>query len=261
MMMGTDARATGPRARRVLVALDTVSRQPELLEPAVALATLLGAELDALFVEDETLLRAAGLRSSREIVLVSATERRISAADMARALRRLAATLQAQIDTMAARAGIIHRFEIVRGVCHRAVHEARASCDVIVTGHLDVAWPPHTPIRVLRLLLAANGAAAHALDVTVGLAGCYRADVELVVPQTQEAELGETIVTLGERLRGQGLDLHLRRCRSADCLATLAADPLAGRLVILPADLQGIGSAEALRDWINALKCPLVLVR
>jgi hypothetical protein len=261
MMMGTDATGTSPPIRRVLVALDTVSRRPELLEPAVALAALLGAELDALFVEDETLLRAAGLRSSREIVLVSATERKTSAAEMARALRRLAAALQAQIEAMAAEAGIIHRFEIVRGRCHRAVYEARASSDVIVTGRLDVAWPPHTPIRVLRLLLAASGAAARALDVTVGLAGRYRADVELVVPQTQEAELGETLAALAQRLRAQGLDLHLRRCLSEDCLAMLAADPLAGRLVILPADMEGIGSAEALRDWIDALKCPLVLVR
>lgn len=260
-MMGTDSRASDPHARRVLVALDTVSRQPELLEPAVTLAAILGAELEALFVEDEGLLRAAGLRSSREIVRVSAAERKTSAADMARALQRLAATLQLQLETMAARAGVLHRFEIVRGRSDQSVYEARNRCDVIVTGRLDVALPSRTPIRALRLLLSATEAAARALDVTESLAVRYRAGVELVVPDTQAAGLGKSITALGERLRERGLAQSIRRCASGTCLAMLAADSLTGRLVILPADFEGIGSADALREWIDRLRCPLVLVR
>lgn len=260
-MRETDPRASDPHPRRVLVALDTVSRRPELLEPAVTLAAILGAELDALFVEDEALLRAAGLRSSREIVRVSAAERATSAAEMARALRRLAATLQLQIESMAARAGIMHRFEIVRGHRDLSLYEAGSRCDVVVTGCLDVAWSARMPIRELRLLLSATEAGARALDVTERLAARYRAGVELLVPQTQAAGLGEPITALDERLRERGLALRVRPCASGTCLTMLAADSLTGRLVILPADFEGMGNTGALREWIDRLRCPLVLVR
>jgi nucleotide-binding universal stress UspA family protein len=250
-----------PSRRRVLVALDTLSRHSDLLEPAVALASVLGAELDALFIEDERLLRAVGLRSSREVVRVSAAERQTSTDEMSRALRRLAASLQAQIEAMAQQAGVVSRFEIVRGHRYLTVYQARDTCDIIVAGRRDSAWPPRSSIGVLRLLLAPTDAGRRALDVTVALALRYRADVELLLPVTEEPGLRRSVAALAERLSSEDLGLRVRRCAGARCAELLAARPQAGRLVVLPADFEGIGTADGLREWIDRLAGPLIMVK
>jgi hypothetical protein len=251
----------GVRARRVLLALDTVSRHPDLLEPAVALAALLGAELDALFIEDDALLRAVGLGSVREVIRVSATERRISAAEMNRALRRLAAALQVEVEAMARRAGVVSRFAIVRGRRELAVHEARKGSDIVVAGRRDSVWPPRSQVAVLRLLLGSSEAGLRALDVAIGLALRYRADVEALLPVDDETKLRDVLTTLSNRLGEQGLGLQVRRCAGERCAGLLAARPLVGRLVVLPADFEGIGTADGLRHWIDRLAGPLIMVK
>ena len=53
------------KARRIVVGLGPAPQSRAALEAAAAIARLLDAELDALFVESEALLRLAGLPSAR----------------------------------------------------------------------------------------------------------------------------------------------------------------------------------------------------
>jgi hypothetical protein len=72
---------------RIVIALDTASRVASVIEIGAALGAGLHAMLDALFVEDEQLLRLAALPFAHELGFPSARLRRIGAEDVERALR------------------------------------------------------------------------------------------------------------------------------------------------------------------------------
>jgi hypothetical protein len=80
--------------RVVAVAFDTSARGQAALEAAVRLAAATRAQLQGLFVEDEDLLRLAGLPFAREIDCLSASLRQLHAATMERALRTAAIEAQ-----------------------------------------------------------------------------------------------------------------------------------------------------------------------
>ncbi len=80
----TDPEARAP-IRRILVALDASGASLAALDAAARLAATLEAELLGLFVEDEDLLRLAGLPCAREVGFTFTQARRMESADMERA--------------------------------------------------------------------------------------------------------------------------------------------------------------------------------
>ena len=75
------------KVRRIVMALDTASSVLPAIEAAAGLALGLHAELAGLFIEDERLLRFAGLPFAREFGFASARARPLAPAAVERALR------------------------------------------------------------------------------------------------------------------------------------------------------------------------------
>ncbi len=118
--------------RRILVALDTSSRGLVALETAADLATDMHAELQGLFVEDESLFRLAGLPFAQEILYSSAVARQMDLAAIERSWRVRAEELRRQFAELAERLRVKWSFDILRGRIVKQALAAAADADLLL---------------------------------------------------------------------------------------------------------------------------------
>jgi hypothetical protein len=102
------------------------------LRQAAAFAVLLGAELHALFVEDETLLHASALPFAREISSLSYQWRKLEPGRMETDLRAAAEQAHRQLIEVANATGVRQHFEIRRGDFALHVTETCSASDIVV---------------------------------------------------------------------------------------------------------------------------------
>jgi len=128
------AEAPSFAARRILVAIDASAASLDALAAAAALAVRLGSELKGLFVEDEDLLRLAGLPFA-DIVRTPGGEReRIDPASAEVALRAIGARARDAVERAAERHRVEWSFQVSRGRVAAEVLAASESADLVVLG-------------------------------------------------------------------------------------------------------------------------------
>ncbi len=129
------------KVRRIVMALDTASSALPAIEAAAGLALGLDAELAGLFIEDERLLRFAGLPFARELGTASARARPLAPESVERALRAQAEQLRRLLAQTAERLSLVWTLEVVRGEVLRSVLERASASDLLVLGRPDYALP------------------------------------------------------------------------------------------------------------------------
>lgn len=117
--------------RRVLVALDSSAASSAALEVAAGVAASQACELSGLFVEDEDLLRLAGLPFAREIQLARAMSRTLAPEQLLRDLRAQARIARAAMARQAAQHRVSWSFEVIQGRGEEAILMAAARGDII----------------------------------------------------------------------------------------------------------------------------------
>jgi hypothetical protein len=172
--------ALATAGRRILLALDAARCDPVQLQLVADLAAHLRAEVDALFIEDDDLLRTAELAFLREINLRTATAAPIEAGALRRTLRALAADAQRALAQTVGRARVGWRFRVVRGRKRAAVAAAAGDIDLLVA--LTAARPLARPQCV----------AAAALEAAA------RAGRPVLLLRPGVEPLGAVVVTLAE---------------------------------------------------------------
>ncbi len=100
--------------RRVVVALDAAADFATTLELAAAVAAGLDASLHALFVEDESLLRVAGLPFVQQIDAVTAARSALTAADLDAELKALARQARREVERIAGMHALRWSLEVSR---------------------------------------------------------------------------------------------------------------------------------------------------
>ena len=129
------------KVRRIILALDTSSSALPVIEAAAGLALALDAELAGLFIEDERLLRFAGLPFAREFGFASARSRPLAPTSVERALRAQAEQLRRLLAATAERLSLAWTLEIVRGEVPRSVLARVSASDLLVLWRTEYAWP------------------------------------------------------------------------------------------------------------------------
>ena len=107
--------------RRVLVALDSSAASGGALEVAAAIAAANACELHGLFVEDQDLLRLAGLPFAREIQLARAMSRTLAPEQLLQDLRAQAGLARAALARQAALHSISWSFQVAQGRSEEAI--------------------------------------------------------------------------------------------------------------------------------------------
>lgn len=122
------------RIRRILVAVDSSAGGLAALQQAAELARRIDAELSGLFIEDEDLVRLAGLPFARELPAGGGEWRPLSTEVMERDLARLARELEREFETLAGRLEIPWRFRRRRGRVATELLAACSECELVAVG-------------------------------------------------------------------------------------------------------------------------------
>ena len=187
---------TEAKVRRIIMALDTASSALTAIEAAAGLALGLHAELAGLFVEDERLLRFAGLPFAREFGFASASARPVAPASIEHALRAQAEQLRRMMAETAARLSLAWTLEIVRGEVPRSVLERAGASDLLVLGRSEYSWPgtgrridparrfPALAEHPVGVVFDGSDTALRALHIGDILAGLTDSELIVLIPVT-----------------------------------------------------------------------------
>jgi hypothetical protein len=124
------------RIGRLVLELGHGAADPDTIQEAAAFAHLVGAELHALFVEDETLLHASALPFAREISPLSYQWRPLKADRLEAELKAASNHARQHLEAAAHAAGIRRSFEVRRG--DPALHVS----DICIASDIVVVSPP-----------------------------------------------------------------------------------------------------------------------
>lgn len=272
-------RRPAPNVRRILVPLDASRESFVALKSAVLLASRLNAEIDALFVEDDNLLRAAGLPCSRVVHLTTARISDFDRADMERQMRLAARSARAALVSAAMGGNFDWNFRVDRGDVTARILAAAPDVDLVIMGRTSrrLRDRPRLGSTAQRLLETAPAVLIAGISREQNRVVCYYDGSEVsdqaleLAVQISRRDGGRLLVLLAsdgperkdaEALTG-GRDLKLEFVDLPDArLHTLRSvlHRLPGELLVLPADFPAL--AEIGVDAVAAaLDLPILLVR
>lgn len=123
--------------KRILIAVDPCRQNRNALERALLLAGRMRAELIALFVEDENLLRLAGLPFACEVRRSTTLERKLDASQINRTMQRQTSNLRQLIERAAAQHNIQVSVKIVQGRLIATALTAAGNSDIAFLNTID----------------------------------------------------------------------------------------------------------------------------
>lgn len=274
--------ASPPSLRRILVALDASPDSQAALDAAVRLAVGLDAEIEGLFIEDETLLRAARLPFCKEVRAHTAPPKQLNDRRIQRQLRYQAEYAEHTLQQAAEEAEVPYSFRTVQGDVTRELLRAAAQADLVVLGKTStessrrrlgstsetLLAESSSPVLVLRkaipvqepIVLYYDGTAPaeSALNIAVQLA--RRAEgipLKILLPDHDEADRlrDEIQARCGEA----SVPFYVHRLTRAECHRLSAFARQKGGLVILPAGCTPL-CGTSLQQFLYEMDRPLLVV-
>ncbi|MFP3895980.1 MAG: universal stress protein [Anaerolineales bacterium] len=272
---------------RILVALDASSHSLSALQAAAELAVRLGAELQALFIEDVNVRRLGALPFAEEVGVFSATCHPLDARELARQLEGQARQMHRRFRRTTEWTGVQCTFQRVRGRVVPKILEAASEADMVILG--KEAWSTFetrqlgpairqvlsqipTPTMVLQagarlkrpvLAIYDGSQAAHrALSAAATLA--KRDDdrlMVLILAGGESERVGRLHARAETWLEGRGLQVQYQALSesSASRLAALVVRQGYGTIV-LPRE-GSIIRDEGVLDFLDEIEVPVLLVR
>ncbi|OFZ85741.1 MAG: hypothetical protein A2V78_15680 [Betaproteobacteria bacterium RBG_16_64_18] len=267
-----------PQARepkRIMVALDTGSLSRLAIEAAARLATGLGAELEALFVEDVNLRRLAELPFARELGNTSAQPRRFDVAELDRAIGVQAQQVRRALEAAARELPFRWSLEVVRGDLVAVILQRTGAADILVLGITRrPAYRGAHGEKVMRrlerrlarhpivALFDGSAAAARALEAALALERRVRGDVLVAIPASNPEQYAALRARVDAVLVSQGhASSGCVGLPDADIatIATMAKRQRAGAVLLPVADLAR--AEHEFEGLVDEIACPVVLIR
>ena len=129
------ATMTDDGIRRILLALEDAERDAVLIDATTRMASALRAELVAMFVEDENLLRLAALPFAREWSQNAGTPRRLDTEQMESELKQRGERLRALLEQKTAGGDVRWSFKSTRGHSTNTLTAHSGEFDLLVVQH------------------------------------------------------------------------------------------------------------------------------
>jgi len=260
--------------RHIVVTLDASESSRPALETTVRLATILGAELEGVFVEDINLIRLAGLPFLREVRPWSLTEEDLSSQRMQRELRALARHAEHMLEQAARETGVNWSFRVWRGRTEAESLSTAFDADVLslyrgsslLSCRDRLAPKPHVQpaqytAQSISVLFSVSEQATKALTAACHLANDLDVHLIILLPNTKTGDVLKL-----QKKAGAILDSYAQRARfvllaATDALSLAQAMSTSGDTVLIAAAGHPILQRGGLDQCLEALSCPLLLVR
>jgi hypothetical protein len=257
-------------ARRILLAIDTGSLTGPALETAAALAVGLGSELAALFVEDERLLRIAGLPFAHETGFPSAQLHSLGLEAMEQAFRVQAGHLRRLVEVVAARLALSWTLDVARGELLVASLARLRREDLLVlskgrlaafpvSGRSDDAGPFHVLAgRPVAVLFDDSPAGARGLEAALAMARVTAGELAVLVGAAAPEAFRDGQARAAARLAERSAAVRYAHLDAGDpaARARIVRAHGAGALV-----MSGAAAERPTLDLLEDVACPVVLLR
>jgi hypothetical protein len=255
-------------ARRILLAIDTGSLTGPALEAASALAVGLGSELAALFVEDERLLRIAGLPFAQETGSASAEPGSLGLEAMERAFRVQAGQLRRVVEAAAARLALHWTLDVARGELLAASRSRLGPGDLLVLSKGRLAAFPvgggqreGVPFHALggrpvAWLFDESTAGDRALEAALALARVTAAELTVLVEAAGPEAFRNGQARAARRLEHRGAAARYARLTGEPHALVQCVRSLRAGALILSGAVAERPTVELLED----VACPVVLL-
>ena len=267
---------------RVVVPLDAASENWTAIDTAARLAARAKAPLHGIFVEDEDLLRLAGLPFARQITLGAGAEP-FTTEQAVLHLRVAGERARRDLFAGAKRHGVECSFEIVRGPSAIALADVTAG-DLVVAGaqtrpiagdfRVECRWWSSIEVATGPFLLS-RGAWETAGSVVILLRDRGSASVRLIEAAAQAAEArGGALTVIGppavinangfetwiaERLAAFSVRAQIEVAQAEPAALRRQIGELDCRLVAIDSS-RNEGAGDRLREFVNHLACDILVV-
>ncbi|MFQ5959046.1 MAG: universal stress protein [Alphaproteobacteria bacterium] len=280
-----DKREPAARIRRIVVGIDASPSSLAALEAAVRLASELEAELEGLFIEDENLLRFAGLPFTRVVDSLLGSPRPFESADIEHDLRSRAERARKAL-AQAAGTRVTWTFRVARGRVEDELLAAARRADLLSLGFFGArpagaaragslarraAREATASVLLLRQHKAAGTPVAvcyeegpegeRALLSAAALARAQDSGFTVMTFAADDEEAREIERSVAELLSDWKLEprfLHLGTAGGRDLRA--AARAACGGILVVGAD-SALDHGEVLRSLVENCACSLLLTR
>ena len=256
-----------PKVRRIVMALDTASSVLPAIEAAAGLALGLHAELAGLFIEDERLLRFAGLPFAREFGYASARARSLAPASVEHALRAQAEQLRRLLAATAERLSFAWTLEVVRGEVPRSVLARAGATDLLVLGRSEYSWPgahrradpaqrfPALAAHPVAVVFDGSAVAMRALSIGSTLAGVTGSELTVLVPVTGTQTFNDLRQRAAQHLAGRtnASYLYLPDTEPVSIIRTARSRHFG--VLLWPGRIEDLAPAQ-----LSELPCPVVVI-
>jgi hypothetical protein len=245
--------------RRIMLALDAMNCEIALIEAAALIAAKLGADLDALFVEDADVYAVADLPITQEISLGSARAREISGRHVEEALRSLSREAEQRFSSVVRRSRIKGKFQVTRARRGEAICEASARVELLLL------QPRERTIMRVRIqetrsprvfaVCGVTPASRRALELAARLARLDHHVLEVIAAGEPDAALLADIERQGLRLN---LHLHPAGAGTEEMLREVENRP--GNTLLVAGDLAPAKERRHMLEELSHLRCQVLLV-
>lgn len=252
---------------RILVALDTTLHNLDTLKLAADLAVRRRAELSTLFVEDENLIRLAGLPFAREVERTSALQRQIDSRQVACTIKAQAGQARRTLAQVCAEMQLRSTMRVVRGYYVVEALSAAGEFDVLFIGGrtsvthrgLGKVHPPTVQAPVWTIYDGST-AASRALIMATDLTRPEDRNLVIFLPLTTSAGPNALRRQAAELLDNFRFDVRyvvIPTGDTEDILNALGEERC--RLLVLSRD-DAMHPDKAIKTLLEEIDCPVVLV-
>jgi len=271
---------------RVIAALDASCDDAETLAMAVDMAARFGVEVAGLFIEDINLFRLAALPMVRHVTIGSAVAAPLNVVQMETDMRALAARAASELETSASRQGIKWSFRVVRGLPADELTTATMTEDLLVVGATRgiagmpmrlpsplrdavrragrslLHAPRRTPLtRPLVMLWAGSGLTPRTLAAATRLAGGKTGTLDVLLVG-RPSETGSAAGEIAAALEAQGYRSRITQIGElTTAQLTRVTRETGSDVLILAADLPGVGTDAELEEFLICAPCQVLVVR
>lgn len=247
--------------KRIVLLVDSGSLP--LMEPAINLAALVQAQLEAVFIQDDDLLQVASLPFSREVSLRTATVRRLNRERLQQEIDREFEQFRIHLEQAAARSRVQWECRRYVGSRRDAWQESIQQVGLLVAGGTQTVYRrPATPQHLREMVYAVyNGteAARNAVRVAASVAESERLHLVVLIPETPDYH--EWYQEAQALVQHTGISSQLVPVHHPDSMPNLKVmvAGLRGTLLFLPRELE-ILSPLNIDELLQVIRLPVIFV-
>jgi len=258
-----------PDIARVVVAFDASGVSAPVLQLAAGLAVCLRSTLAGLYVEDERLMRVAALPFSREIDLISGTQRRVSPDSLRHGLQAQASRMRRELAALAEPLSLRWTLDIVQGELRSTSLALTTATDLLILG--EAPWFPlpapaqrgsaarWTPASLARhpvaVVLDESDSAYHALAMARTLVELTGSDLVVFIAAADADTFRRRHADAARRLGALDARTRYLQLRDHNWDAIVQAALMQQTVAIIRPRSDGLENTTARR-----LACPVVLI-